>query len=85
MFARSRAQDFHPDFSVRTDKRYIAHLHEAGEELTAIQALNPKVQELEQQNAALKSRLQRVEERARADLWEGLRCLEAPAGSFTAG
>jgi hypothetical protein len=68
------AQDFHSAFKVGTDERHIAPIDEGGVALAAIQGLNEKVevkgrksedriQKLELENAELKARLEKLEQR----------------------
>ena len=59
------AQDFYKVFNVGTDEKHIAPIDEGGVALAAIQGLNEKVEDkvrkLETENAALKTRLEKLE------------------------
>jgi hypothetical protein len=67
------AQDFHAAFGLGTDDKHIATVDAAGVALAAIQGLNEKVevrsqkaeisiQKLEEENAELKARLEKIEQ-----------------------
>lgn len=67
------AQDFYAEFNVGTDEKHIAPIDEGGVALAAIQGLNEKVesksqsaeariQTLEAENAALRARLEKLEQ-----------------------
>ena len=56
------AQDFHAAFGTGTDDRHIATVDADGVALAAIQGLNQKLEEQKAENAALKSRLEKLEQ-----------------------
>ena len=56
------AQDFYSAFNIGTDDKHIAPIDEGGVAFAAIQALNRKVEEKEQQIRKLEQRLGRLEQ-----------------------
>jgi hypothetical protein len=56
------AQDFHAAFNVGTDDKHLAPIDEGGVALAAIQGLNQKVQEKEEEIEGLKQRLEKLEQ-----------------------
>jgi hypothetical protein len=57
------AQDFHAAFGLNgADDKHIATVDESGVALAAIQGLNQKLEETRAENAALKARLEKLEQ-----------------------
>ena len=76
------AQDFYAAFGVGEDDRHISTVDADGVALAAIQGLYQQNQELQQENAALRSRLDTLEARLAALERGGARAADAPLGAL---
>jgi hypothetical protein len=76
------AQDFYAAFGVGEDDRHISTIDADGVALAAIQGLYQQNQELQQENAALRSRLNTLEARLAALERGGAGAADAPLGAL---